>query len=119
MWLGPPLMKSQITRFAFGAKCGGRGSMGLSARSGAGAAPSSPSSASRPAKPSAPKPIPQRWSIERRDSTGRSRSFLVFMILTGCTGIRSSSSTTGSNRSAPVLQHLAGCSLRKGSAGSR
>ena len=80
--------------------------------------PAAPRRRAGPPSPALRKPIPQRWSIERRDSTGRAWSFLVFMVLTGCTGIRSSSATTGSNRSAP-LQHLAGCSLRRGSAGSR
>ena len=38
MWLGPPLMNSQMTLFALRAKCAARGAIGLSARSGAVAA---------------------------------------------------------------------------------
>ena len=67
MWLGPPLMNSQMTLFAFGAKCVGRGAIGLRVRSGAGLAATRPSSLRRLVKPSMPKPMPHCWSRARRE----------------------------------------------------
>ena len=64
-WLGPPLMKSQITRLAL-AGSGRRAASGLSEASAASRAPSSPSLLSRPARPISPKPPPARCSSYRR-----------------------------------------------------
>src|SRR5438477_220041 len=58
-------MNKKITRFAFGAKCGGLTVSGFAAP--AASALASQSSASRPARPSMPKPLAKRRSIWRRE----------------------------------------------------